>query len=183
MEVKGTGLISTRLFMKDRHSGKYQEWLNALPIEIRTTFNGLIDTGQWFDIEKYYYIPLKKIAELCYHDDEKMAAIDAGQYSAEYGLKGVYKVFLMIASPQSLMKASKRIISLYYQPVNVEIDEIKKNSLVLSWTKLLTKSKILDYRVVGWCTKALELANCKNVVFEEIEPKYHGMFSIKLSWS
>jgi ribosomal 30S subunit maturation factor RimM len=117
-----------------------------------------------------------------YQGDDKKAAFAAGQFSADYGLKGVYKVFLMIATPQSLMKAAKRIIALYYQPVSVELDEIQKKSLVLSTTKLQKNSDLLDYRTIGWCVRALELANCKNVQHEKVEAKYPDMFSVKLSW-
>jgi hypothetical protein len=183
MDVKGTGLVATRNFVKEMYGSKFNDWINSLPSETKAVYNGVIQTGNWYDIEKFYYVPLKKIAELFFNNDEKKAALTAGVFSAEFGLKGVYKVFLMIASPQALMKASKRIIALYYQPVNVEIDEVEKHSLVLSCTKMMTTSKLLDYRVIGWCVKALELANCKNVNYEEVTAKYPNMFSIKLTWN
>jgi hypothetical protein len=182
MQVKGTGLISTRTFVKDKHASQYSAWLNALPADINRAFSEVIQTSQWYDVEKFYYQPLKVVSQIMYQGDDKKAAFAAGQFSADYGLKGVYKVFLMIATPQSLMKAAKRIIALYYQPVSVELDEIQKKSLVLSTTKLQKNSDLLDYRTIGWCVRALELANCKNVQHEKVEAKYPDMFSVKLSW-
>jgi len=182
MQVKGTGLISTRTFVKEMHPNQYSNWFNALPSDIKPAFSEVIQTSQWYDVDRYYLQPLKVLSQIIYQGDDKQAALAAGRFSADYGLKGVYKVFLMIASPQSLMKAAKRIIALYYQPVSVELDDIQKKSLVLSTTKLNKSSDILDYRTIGWCVRALELANCKNVQFAKIEGRYPDMFSVKLSW-
>jgi len=180
-KVKGTGLNSTDKYMSIKFPNDYDKWKNELPAESKRLYTERINTTEWYDVEDAYYYPVKKIAELFFDGDEKKAAYDIGEFSAEFALKGVYKVYLMIARPQSLMKASKRIIAKYYDPVTVEIDEIEKKSLVLS-TTVIHNSGMLDFRTIGWCVKALSLANCKNVQYEKIDARYPEMFSIKLSW-
>ncbi|MBN2668272.1 MAG: hypothetical protein JXR60_03500 [Bacteroidales bacterium] len=182
MNVKGTGLNSTRNFVKEKFPQKYQQWLNGIHPEAKVTYSGLIKTTAWYDVDMYYHKPLEVLADLAYNSDYKKAALDLGQFSADFGLKGVYKVFLLIATPKALMKAAKRIISLYYDNVDVHIDEEKKKSLILSTNHLSDKDDILDYRTIGWCVRALELANCKNVTFETVYPLYDNMFSVLLSW-
>lgn len=180
-KVKGTGLSSTDKYVANKFPEDYNKWINELPTESKRLYTGIINATDWYNVEDAYYHPVKKVSELFFDGDDKKAAFDIGAFSAEYALKGVYKVYLMIARPQSLMKASKRIISKYYTPVTVEIDDIEKKSLVLSTTKI-HETEILDYRTIGWCVKALELANCKNVQYEKIDARYPEMFSVKLLW-
>ena len=180
--VKGTGVMSTRTYVKSRHNDEFKSWLNSLPSNSNKIYTDTINSTNWYNIEDAYLSPMKLIAQRFFDGDEKTAALDIGKYSAEYGLKGVYKVFLLKASPQTLMKASKRIISVYYDKVKVEIDDIKKKSLVLSCTRITNKNELFDYRTIGWCVKALELANCKNVNYENVEANSEDMFAFKLSW-
>jgi len=181
-KVKGTGLNSTKKYVSEKHPNLYNNWINSLPDNSKKMYNGTVNTTEWYDVEHAYYYPMKKIAEMFFNNNEQKAAYEIGEFSAEFALKGVYKVYLMIATPQNLMKAAKRIIAKYYDPVTVEIDDIEKKSLILSTTKI-HRSSMLDYRTIGWCVRALELAHCNNVKYEKIESRYPNMFSVKLSWS
>jgi len=182
IKVKGTGLISTRTYMKNQYSKDYDSWLSRLPEISKKYYSDVIPTTEWFPIKDAYFFPLKTIADMFFSGDMKAAGLDIGRFSADYGLKGVYKVFLMIASPQSLMRAAKRIIALYYKGVTVEIFDIQKKSLVLEATQVCESSKDMDYRTIGWCVRALELANCKNVNYELIQASMKDRFAIKLTW-
>ena len=182
VEVKGTGLISTRTYIKEKYPNQYNEWLDNLPSESRNYYSGVIPTTNWFPVKEAYYYPLKAIADMFFNGDMKKAGLDIGDFSASYGLKGVYKVFLMIATPQALMRASKRIIALYYKGVNVDILDVKKKSLVLAATQVCEGNGDMDYRTIGWCVRALELANCKNVQYESIKAEESSKFAIRLSW-
>jgi len=182
VEVKGTGLISTRTYIKERFSDRYEEWLKALPQEARVYYEDIIPTTNWFPIKEAYFYPLKTTADMFFEGDMKAAGLDIGRFSADYGLKGVYKVFLMMATPQALMRASKRIISLYYKGVDVDILEVKKKSLVLAATQVCKDNPNMDYRTIGWCVRALELAKCKGVQYDIISSADDSKFAIRLSW-
>ncbi|OYT10368.1 MAG: hypothetical protein B6I18_09500 [Bacteroidetes bacterium 4572_112] len=180
--VKGTGVISTRTYVESKHNDRYKSWLKSLPKKSNDIYTKAINSTNWYNIEDAYLSPMEQIAKSFFDGDEKTAALDVGKYSAEYALKGVYKVFLMRASPQTLMKASKRIASIYYNNVKVSIDNVKKKSLIINCTRITTKNKIFDYRTIGWCIKALELTHCKNVIFEDVDTENSEMFAFKLSW-
>jgi len=182
MEVKGTGLISTRMYVKEKYPERYNDWLNTLPSDCQLRYIGVIGSFDWFDMEKYYYTPLKAIASMFFGGNEQKAAIDVGKFSADFGLKGVYKVFLLIVTPKALMKAAKRIISMYYRPVEVEVTAIDRKSLILKTTRFTSKSEILDFRTIGWCLRALELVNCKNVMFQKNPTNDSSLFFVKFSW-
>lgn len=183
IEVKGTGLISTRTYVKEKHSERYNDWLKSLPLKCQAVYSNVINSSEWFNVEEMYFLPLVRIAEMFFGGNEIKAAIEVGRFSAEFGLKGPYKVFLSAASPHLLLKASKRIISTYFRPVTVEISELEKKSIVFTATRIYPKSEIIDYRTIGWCTRALELANCKNVEYQIIACEKADSFSVMFSWS
>lgn len=183
VEVKGTGLISTRTYIKEKYSDNYDKWMYQIPEKSRDFYSGVIPTTNWFPVEDAYYYPLKTVADMFFDGDMKAAGLDIGRFSADYGLKGVYKVFLMIATPQALMRASKRIIALYYKGVSVDIFDVQKKSLVLEATQVCEGKGDMDYRTIGWCVRALELANCKGVDYEIVQATKNDRFAIKLSWN
>jgi len=182
MEVKGTGILATRSFVEKHFVDQYQHFVHELPLESKKIYTDLIKTSAWYSIEDAYYYPTKIIANLFYEGNEKKAGEQAGRYSADFALKGIYKAFLFVATPQALMKAAKRIISIYYKPVDARITEIEKNSLILTTTKLYPDSSLLDYRTAGWCQRALELANCKNVKYHFVTTANENEYAIKLYW-
>jgi hypothetical protein len=183
IKVKGTGVISTKTYVEKMHSSKFKAWLNSLPTKSNIIFSKSINATDWYSVEEAYLAPLKGISQQFFNGNDKRAALEVGRFSADYGLKGVYKVFLMIATPQALMRASKRIISVYFSNVEVKIYDVKKKSLVLSCTKITRRNELFNYRTIGWCSRALELANCNNVVYEHVEAPDFNTFAFKLSWS
>ena len=182
IKVKGTGVISTKTYVEKNHHNEYKTWLNSLPLRSKEIYSNSINATDWYNIEDAYLAPMKNIASKFYNGDEQAAGLSVGRFSADYGLKGVYKVFLLIATPQALMRASKRIISVYFDNVEVTVDKINKKALILNCTKITNRNELFNYRTIGWCVRALELANCKNVVYEHTKAPKPNMFSIKLSW-
>ncbi|MGE0077625.1 MAG: hypothetical protein AB7S48_07185 [Bacteroidales bacterium] len=182
IKVKGTGLISTRSYVKEMYAERYSEWLKSLPQKCQLLYSRVIDSSDWFNVEEMYYLPLVRIAEMFFGGNEHKAAIEVGKYSAEFGLKGPYKVFLAVSTPQFLMNASKRIISMYFKPVNVEITDVSSKSLIFTATRVYPKSEIIDYRAIGWCIRALELAGCRNVTYQTTPNEDPSEFSVKFLW-
>lgn len=182
IEIKGTGLISTRTYVQERHPERYKEWHNSLPDEIRSFYKGFIDSSEWYSIERFYLIPLKNIAELFYGGNEKKAAIEVGRFSADFALNGVYKAFLINANPESLVNSAERVFMMYHRPVDIEIEKIANNKIRITATRLYHKGEIIDYGMIGWCSQALELANCKNVRFKPITCPELLKHSVEFSW-
>ena len=182
IHVKGTGLISTKKYVETMHNIEYNKWLRSLPAKSAELYSKSINATDWYPVEHAYLAPMAHISKLFFNGNEKETGLEVGKYAADYGLKGVYKVFLMIATPQALMRASKRIIAVYFDKVEVTIDDVQKKSLVLSCSKISNSNELFNYRTIGWCVRALELANCKNVEFKNVEAKSESMFAFKLSW-
>ena len=166
MEVKGTALKTTRDFIKTQFPDKYDQWLDSLTADSRKIFTSTLDATAWYPFREGYSIPVNKIMELCYGEDIKTGGDQLGRYSAETALKGFYKVFLLIASPQFLMQRASKIFTTFYNPSQVEAEITGPYSAILRVLQFEDIDEAVEYRIAGWIRKALELANCREPAYE-----------------
>jgi len=182
IKVKGIGLISFRNYLKDTYKNRYQEWLSKIPTKSKEIYTGDIIATDWYSVEDGLVRPMEVSAKLFHNGNVEKSAVEAGIYGGEYTLKGVYKAFLMIATPKALMGASKRILGRFYTIAEIEIDDSTKTSLTSSITKIDRRTEYIDYYIIGWSVRALELANCKNVKYKIIKPRYKDKYTTIYSW-
>lgn len=166
MEVKGIALKTTRDYVKANFPKDYSNWFKELPDSSKEMYEGVIDMTKWYPIKEAYLIPISKITQLFFNGDGEKCGDTIGYYSADVALKGLYKVFLMIATPAFLMQKASKIISTYYQPTQVEAISISPKSACIKILQFDAMDQALEYRFGGWCKRALELSNCKGVSYK-----------------
>jgi hypothetical protein len=162
VKVKGTALKTTRDFVKSKFPQQYSQWLNALSSESKAIYESVLDASGWYPLKEAYLLPARKIIEMFYNNDFKKGGEDLGIFSAELALKGFYKVFLLIASPNFLMQRGSKIFSTFYSPTEIKAEMINSNSGIVKIIQFEGIDSTLEYRIAGWIRKALELANCKD---------------------
>jgi hypothetical protein len=184
MEVKGTALKTTRDFIKTQFPDQYDQWLNSLTTDSRKLFTATLDATAWYPFKEGYLIPVNKIIDLCYNSDPRTGGDQIGSYSAETALKGFYKVFLLIASPQFLMQRASKIFTTFYKPSQVEAEITGPYSAILRVVEFEDIDEAVEYRIAGWIKKALELANCREAGYEikKSMAKGDAITEIHFSW-
>lgn len=184
MEVKGTALKTTRDFIKTQFPDQYDKWLESLTPDSRKIYTSTLDATAWYPFQEGYLIPVKKIIELCYGEDIKTGGERLGSYSAETALKGFYKVFLLIASPQFLMQRASKIFTTFYNPSQVEAEIHGPYNAILRVIEFEGIDEAVEYRIAGWIRKALELANCREPEYEirKSMAKGDAVTEIHFSW-
>jgi hypothetical protein len=166
MQVKGTSILTTRDFVKEKFPNQFTQWINSLPSESKNIYEGAVRVGDWYDIKPAYYDPMSKIIDQFYSGNAQKGGEELGKFSAGIALKGVYKVFLLVATPQYLMKRASRMVETFYIPSEVEVSGPTSKSAIMKIIKFEGITKPLEYRFAGWCVRALELCNCKNVSYK-----------------
>lgn len=166
MEVKGTALKTTRDFVKINFPTEFNKWMNELPEPIRKIYDGVLDISGWYPLREAYLVPINRVSKMFYKGDDKVCGDAIGYYSAEVALKGLYKVFLLIASPAYLIQRATKIITTFYRPSQVEAFSISPKSAGLRITEFIEMDLALEYRVGGWCKRALELSSCTGVKYD-----------------
>jgi len=163
MEVKGTAVKSIKEYVENRYNARLNEWIQALPDSSSKLMSGGIFANNWYPMRDGAVEPTKAIAKLFYNNDIKQAALESGRYSAEVGLKGVYRIFVKVASPNYIMQRAGRVFTSYYSPSEIAVVDSHDKGLTLHITKFPEPEEIIEHRIAGWCERALEFTKCENV--------------------
>ncbi|MBN2440255.1 MAG: hypothetical protein JXJ04_02890 [Spirochaetales bacterium] len=163
MEVKGSVVKAIPEFIKNKFGEKEcTDWIDSLSIEAKEVYSYMVIPSNWYPLQGILTEPLKKLCELFYNGNLK-GAYEAGRYSAEIGLKGIYKAFIQLGSPQLVIKKSGSILPTFYRPSNIEISKNEKGKAILSITEFSEMDPIVEQRIIGWMDMALEICGCKNI--------------------
>jgi hypothetical protein len=64
MQVKGTGVLTIPLFIKERFGEQgFQKWLESLSPPVRTTFSSSILTPAWYPLQEGLIEPTVKLCD------------------------------------------------------------------------------------------------------------------------
>ncbi len=163
MKVKGSAIAPMAKFIDSKFGpDALNRWMISLPEPSRDIFNSPILVSRWYPIKEAMIEPTRNCCELFYGGSLK-GAWEMGRFSAEIGLKGVYRIFLKLGSPGFIISKANTILTSYYEPSESKVVENVKNRCILRMTKLPDTSEIIENRVCGWIERALELSGCRNV--------------------
>lgn len=162
MEIKGAAVGSIPLFVKNKFPKRYDEWLNSLSQASREIMNDSILIGSWYPLSDACVEPTEKICKLFYNDKID-GAWEGGRFSADFSLKGVYKVFVKVASPIFIMSRASIIFSAYYKPSIMKLVDKSSKKGIIHILKFPEPDTYVDFRIGGWIERALEICGCKDV--------------------
>jgi hypothetical protein len=162
MEIKGTAVKSISDFVKEKFYNYYDDWLNSLPEESKKIMSNPVLPNEWFPLIEAAIIPTNKLHPLIF-TDEFEGARQSGRYSAEIALMGIYKFFVKMATPNFVIGKASRIMSTYYRPSELEIVESSSKHAIMSLSHFPESHPCIEYRIAGWCERALEISGCKEV--------------------
>lgn len=163
MKVKGEALVSLPLFILTKYGKtQYEDWLNSLSEEAKQVFSRPIDKTKWYPMRKMLVEPTRALCEMFYKNDLK-GAFDCGRYSAEYGLKGIYKILVKLSSPEILINRASKIIKNYYEPSDVEVIDLGMKKLIVRLTEFSEMEHCVEQRIAGWMQRAVEITGKKLV--------------------
>jgi hypothetical protein len=163
MQVKGTAISSIPDFISGRFGKEaFHHWLNTLSDGAKKVYGGSILAGSWYPVKEIMVEPTRKMCELFYHGDLR-GAKEGGRFSAEKGLKGVYRIFVKFGSPEFLIRRASTIFTSYYQPSEMKVVSEGDRKAVVHITNFSEPSQLIENRIAGWMERALEISGCKGV--------------------
>ncbi len=186
MEVKGTAVISTREFVKTNFGEQnLNKWILSLDDQTKKIYESAILTNNWYPMEHALRKPAKKIGEMFYGGDLKKGAWDAGMYSADYGLRGIYRLFVKMGSAKFIINKASSIFSTYYKPSVMQSEVTGENSSVLRITEFADICPLVESRIGGWMQKGLEICGVTDINVEIVRAMSKGdpVTEYAVSWS
>lgn len=162
MEIKGPAVKSIPDYVKKNHKARYTEWLDSLSSESKKIMGNPVYSTSWYPVKEAAIEPTEKMAQL-FFSNRIEAAWEAGKYSAESTLKGVYRIFVKASSPQYIISRASKVFTTYYRPSEMKVIDSTDKTVLVHITEFGEPNALLEYRIGGWMEKALELSGCKEV--------------------
>lgn len=164
MQTKGTTIIFIPEFIKKNFGEEaYIKWFNLLSAEAKKVYSGVIFPGNWYPLIEISTEPARLICNLFYNGDLEKGALEIGRFSADYALRGVYRFFVRIGSPEFILKKGSAILPTYFDPCKLEVVGIQKGRVILHITEFTEMNSIVEGTIIGWVERAIEIAGGKNV--------------------
>ena len=160
MQAKGTAVGSIPLFVKTYHAAQYQTWYDSLTPKAKEVFKEHILASSWYPLHEAVIEPTQKICDLFYNGSDK-GAWKAGEFSAEHSLKGIYKIFVKVGTPQFIIKRASNVFSSFYNPSKIEVIDTSSNHVNIHISEFPTPSAMVECRIAGWIQQALTISGCK----------------------
>lgn len=184
MEAKGTAVIATREFVKTRFgTAGFKQWVESMPEKSAEIYRGAIMLNNWYDLKDALVVPTEKIGEIFFARDKK-SAWDVGRFSADYGLRGIYKIFVSMASPQFIISKAAGILPTYYSPSKIETEKTGTKSVLVKITEFPEINEVLESRIGGWIERALEICGCEGLKINKVSAgsQGHGPTIYDIKW-
>lgn len=163
MDAKGSVLIAVPKFIQRRFGeDAHQRWLAGLSPEAREVYGKPILTSQWYPILPCLAEPTVVLCDLFYGGDLK-GAWESGRFTAEEALSGVYKIFAIVGSPQTILKKGCAAMSMLYRDSEIALTEFEEKRGTLTVRRFPEPHPALEMRLGGFIEKSLEVCGCKNV--------------------
>jgi len=157
MEIKGSAVKATPDFVREKHPEKFLAWLQALPPASKAILEQPVYSTNWYNLVDSVIVPTQIAGDLFFNGNHKQAAIEIGRFSSDVALKGIYKMFVRVSSPQFVLSRASSIFSAYYNPAEIKVVESKDKKCVLRLLKFQKKEELIMYRIAGWIEHTLEI--------------------------
>lgn len=162
MEVKGTAVRSTPLFVRKQFGSRFDEWIGSLSGKATGIMGSKVRTDMWYPLQEAFVEPTRGICDL-FFGGESRGAWELGRFSADYALWGLYRLFVRIGSPGHLIKRAGTIFSTYYRPSEMTLVESTPHKAVLHMTLFPEPEELVELRIGGWMERALQISGCSGV--------------------
>jgi hypothetical protein len=157
MKVKGTSLIATKKFVYQKFGQEgVDRFIAALPPESKVLLTGGLLANNWYPAADALIEPSRQLCRLFYDGDER-GAWEVGAFSADDGLRGIYRFFARIATVEKLLSKTADIFHTYYQPGRMEVAESGAHRIVLRMLDTDERDRLLEVRICGWLDGALRV--------------------------
>lgn len=167
MEIKGAAVMSMRDFIRHKFGENcFQSWVEGLSTEARSIYSGPILPTAWYPARTALFEPGEKLVETLGNGDKNITR-DAGRYSAELALTGIYKLLIKIGSPEFLIKKASSIMTTYYKSgaaMSAQSIGVKRVSSKI--TEFADPHYVAENRIMGWTERAMELSGAKEIKVE-----------------
>lgn len=162
VQIKGTVLVDAIEAVKSRAGDdELKQIVKSLNGEARKLFEGQIFPSNWYSLDHFAAFLAATVDKTAGGNREILIA--RSEKVTERQLRGIYRIFVKLGSPEFVVKRIAAVHSTYFQGVDIfpEFDGV--NKATLKYLGFEKQHQIMEYGIRGFYRKALEISGAKNV--------------------
>jgi hypothetical protein len=184
VQIKGSAIKETINQIKSRSGEEaFQKILGLLDQETRTIFQNEVFSSTWYPLDLFTRFLEVEIRVLA---DGKEEMVTRGSEAViERQLRGIYKAFVKLGSPEFVTKRIAAVHATCFQGVPIEVQLQGHAKAVVRYAGFEKQHRIMGFATMGFFKKALEISGAKDVVLCFTVPIEEGKaFSeLSISWN
>ncbi len=185
IEIKGSVLIDSIHAIKKRSGEEmFKKILDSLNTDTRKVFdNPNILSTNWYPLDaflEFLDIDLKLTA----NGNEK-ELIERSEQLIEKQLKGIYKIFVKLGSPEFIINRIRVSQLTYFRGLSIEAHMIGSEKARIKYIGLEKQQRLIGLSIIGYYKKALEISGAKNIKITFITPieEGKGFCELEIEWT
>jgi hypothetical protein len=166
-DIKGSAVRDAVATHIEHRNEEYQRVLARLDPPTRRLFLGQIPSNGWFPLDAFAHYLAAKVIE---SGEPAEALVGRAELVVERQLRGIYRVFAMLLSAESMVAKITAINATYFRGVQVERTPSGNHGAVIRYIGFESRHHLMEFIIVGFYRKALEICGARNVQAEWTPP-------------
>jgi len=184
VQIKGTSVQETLSQIKRRAGDDALKKIFALlDTDARKTFESEIFASSWYPLDHFARFLEVEIKVLANGNEEMITR--GSEAITERQLRGIYKAFVKLGSPEFVIKRVAAVHATYFQGVAIEVELPAHGIAKVIYTGFETQHRIMGFGIIGFFRKALEISGAKDVSVRFAVPidEGKGVAELAITWS
>ena len=162
LHIKGTAVSGTMEAIVSR-AGKEElaRILAHLDEETKKVFHGTISPSSWYSCDAFARFLEADIRETAGGNEQEL--IKRSEAVIERQLHGIYRMFVRLGSPEFVIRRIAAVHSTYFDGVQIIPEMHGRSSATLQYVGFSKNHRILEFVIIGFFKKALEISGAKKV--------------------
>jgi hypothetical protein len=161
MLVKGAVIKPMFRFVKERYAAHHATWLEQLSPETRTVLEQGIVTS-WYPLQRAMIEPTEVLCRLV-DEDSDTVAWELGRFSADFALRGIFRIFVRLGSPAFIIKRASHVFSTYYTNSVLRVHESGPRHATVYLLEFPEPHRLVERRIGGYMERAVEISGAQDV--------------------
>jgi hypothetical protein len=163
--IKGTAMIDTIKAIKAiKQRGGQPELdriVGGLSPEARKAFDAPIKSWDWYSIDVFAELLEVIVRETADGDPDILT--ERAEKVVDSQLRGAYRIFIKLGSPGYVIKRIAAVHETYFDGIQIIPDVEDSRQASIRYVGFKKRHAILQYTIIGFFRKALELSGAKQV--------------------
>jgi hypothetical protein len=162
VKIKGRVLVDTVASITARiGKAELDKLLNTLDGPSQRTLRDGIAIGEWYPLE---VMTALMVADVSAHDGgNESVVVSRAEAVVAKQLSGIYRIFVRLGSPESIIKRISAVHETYFQGVQIAQEFVGQRKALVRYKGFGKEHRIMEHVIVGFYRKALEMSGARNI--------------------